>query len=50
MKANHYIHKHGISQATLAKVAAKNFRNGEKNPNAFRRKPIPEDEILNRRC
>ena len=30
MKANHYIHKHGISQATLAKVAAKNFRNGEK--------------------
>jgi acetyl-CoA acetyltransferase len=47
MKANHYIHKHGISQATLAKVAAKNFRNGEKNPNAFRRKPISEDEILN---
>src|ERR1700754_1549052 len=47
MKANHYIHQHGISQETLAKVAAKNFRNGEKNPNAFRRKPIPEDEILN---
>jgi acetyl-CoA acetyltransferase len=47
MKANHYIHKHGISQATLAKVAAKNFRNGEKNPNAFRRKPISEEEILN---
>ena len=47
MKANHYIHKHGISQETLAKVAAKNFRNGELNPNAFRRKPISEDEILN---
>src|SRR5882724_497500 len=47
MKANHYIHKHGISQETLAKVAAKNFRNGALNPNAFRRKPIPEDEILN---
>jgi len=47
MKANHYLHKHGISQATLAKVAAKNFRNGEKNPNAFRRKPISEEEILN---
>ena len=29
MKANHYLHKHGISQETLAKVAAKNFRNGE---------------------
>lgn len=37
----------GISHATLAKVAAKNFRNGALNPNAFRRKPIPEDEILN---
>src|SRR5690349_346242 len=47
MKANHYLHKHGISQETLAKVAAKNFRNGEKNPNAFRRKPISEEEILN---
>ena len=31
----------------MAKVAAKNFRNGALNPNAFRRKPIPEDEILN---
>jgi acetyl-CoA acetyltransferase len=47
MKANHYIHKHGISQETLAKVAAKNFRNGALNPNAFRRKPIPEEDILN---
>src|SRR3954447_18101516 len=46
MKANHSLHKHGISQATLARVAAKNFRNGEKNPNAFRRKPISEEEIL----
>ena len=47
MKANRYLHDHGISQQTLAKVAAKNFRNGALNPNAFRRKPIPEDEILN---
>lgn len=47
MKANKYIHDHHISQATLAKVAAKNFRNGELNPNAFRRKPISEEEILN---
>ena len=46
MKANHYLNKHGISRETLAKVAAKNFRNGEKNPNAFRRKPICEEEIL----
>ena len=47
MKANHYLHEHGISQATLAKVAAKNFRNGALNPNASRRKPISEEEILN---
>jgi acetyl-CoA C-acetyltransferase len=47
MKANRYTHDHGISQETLAKVAAKNFRNGALNPNAFRRKPIPEEEILN---
>jgi acetyl-CoA C-acetyltransferase len=47
MKANRYLHDHGVSQKALAKVAAKNFRNGVLNPNAFRRKPIPEDEILN---
>jgi len=47
MKANRYLHQHGISRETLAKVAAKNFRNGALNPNAFRRRPIPEDEILN---
>jgi acetyl-CoA C-acetyltransferase len=46
MKANRYIQEHGISQATLAKVAAKNFRNGALNPNAFRRKPISEEDIL----
>ena len=27
-------------------MAAKNFRNGALNPNAFRRKPISEDDIL----
>ncbi|WP_280255055.1 thiolase family protein [Nocardia wallacei] len=46
IKANRYIHEHNISQRTLAKVAAKNFRNGALNPNAFRRKPISEDDIL----
>lgn len=46
MKANKYLHDHGISQRTLAKVAAKNYRNGALNPNAFRRKPIDEDTIL----
>src|SRR5256712_4969147 len=46
MKINKYMHDHGISHSTLAKVAAKNYRNGALNPNAFRRKPLSEEEIL----
>lgn len=46
MKINRYMHDHGVSSATLARVAAKNYRNGSRNPNAFRRKPISEEEIL----
>ncbi|MEY2397058.1 MAG: acetyl-CoA C-acetyltransferase [Actinomycetota bacterium] len=47
MKINKYCHDYGISSQTLAKVAAKNYRNGALNPKAFRRNPIPEEEILN---
>jgi acetyl-CoA acetyltransferase len=46
MKINRYMHDHGITPETLAKVAAKNYRNGVLNPKAFRRKAISEDEIL----
>src|SRR3546814_17629701 len=46
MKINRYMHDHGISESTLAKVAAKAFRHGEKNPNAFRRQPLTEEQIL----
>jgi acetyl-CoA C-acetyltransferase len=46
MKANRYMHDHGISKRTLARVAAKNYRNGSRNPNAFRRTPLSEEEIL----
>ena len=49
MKINKYMHDHGISRETLAKVAAKNYRNGALNPNAFRRKPLSEEEILGSR-
>jgi acetyl-CoA acetyltransferase len=49
MKINRYMHDHGISPETLARVAAKNYRNGVLNPNAFRRKPISEEEILGSR-
>jgi acetyl-CoA acetyltransferase len=47
MKINRYLNDHGISVDTLARVAAKNYRNGVLNPNAFRRKAISEEEILN---
>jgi acetyl-CoA acetyltransferase len=46
MKINRYMHDHGISAATLARVAAKSYRNGALNPNAFRRKPLSEEQIL----
>src|SRR5207344_1183933 len=46
MKINKYMHDHGISHETLARVAAKSYRNGALNPNAFRRKPLSEEEIL----
>src|SRR6478735_2150125 len=49
MKINKYMHDHGISARTLARVAAKNYRNGVLNPNAFRRKPLTEEEILGSR-
>jgi acetyl-CoA acetyltransferase len=49
MKINKYMHDHGISATTLARVAAKNYRNGALNPNAFRRKPLSEETILGSR-
>jgi acetyl-CoA acetyltransferase len=46
MKARRYLYEHQISDRSLARVAAKAFRNGSANPNAWRRKPLDEDEIL----
>ena len=46
MKINRYMQTHGISVQTLARVAAKNYRNGSLNQNAFRRKRLSEEEIL----
>ena len=40
MKIQRYMADHGISESTLAKVAAKAFANGARNPNAWRRKPL----------
>jgi acetyl-CoA acetyltransferase len=49
MKINRYMHEHGISHSSLAKVAAKATRNGAMNPNAWRRKALTEEEILGSR-
>jgi acetyl-CoA acetyltransferase len=46
MKINKYLTDHGVSRETLARVAAKAYRNGALNENAFRRKPLSEEEIL----
>jgi len=46
MKARRYLHEHGISERSLARVSARAFRNGAANPFAWRRKPLDEDEIL----
>ena len=46
MKINRYMHEHGITQSSLAKVSEKAFRNGAQNPMAWRRKPISEQEVL----
>ena len=46
MKINRYMEQYGITQASLAKVAAKAFRNGSMNENAWRRQALTEDEVL----
>jgi acetyl-CoA C-acetyltransferase len=46
IKIQRYMHEHGVTAASLARVAAKAFRNGERNPAAWRRKPLSEDDIL----
>lgn len=45
MKIQRYLFEHDIDPAVLAKVAAKAFRNGALNPNAWRRTALSEDEI-----
>ncbi|MFG1959185.1 thiolase family protein [Nonomuraea sp. NPDC049028] len=46
MKIRRYMHDHGISSRTLALVAEKAYRNGARNPNAWRRTPMTAAEIL----
>ena len=46
MKIQRYMAEHAISASTLAKVASKAFANGSRNPWAWRRQPLGEDEVL----
>lgn len=45
IKIARYMERHGITAPTLAKVAAKAYRNGALNENAWRQTAIPEEEI-----
>ena len=49
LKIQRYMAEYGISDSTLAKVAVKAFANGARNPNAWRRTPLAEEEILSAR-
>jgi len=45
-KIMRYMHDHGVTEQTLARVAAKNFSNGALAPHAWRRKPMSVEAIL----
>ena len=45
IKIARYLREHHISERILALVAEKAYRNGALNPNAWRREPVPADEI-----
>ena len=45
LKIQRYLYEHDVPERLLAAVAAKAFRNGSRNPNAWRRKPLSENNI-----
>ncbi len=46
MRTRRYQHEHGVPDATLARIAARAFRNGAAHPLAWRRTVLSEEEIL----
>ena len=46
LKIQRYMHDHGISARTLARVASKAFENGSRTPHAWRRAAMDQDAIL----
>ena len=49
MKDRRYLHTHGLKERLLAQVAAKAFRCGAANPDAWRRTAHSEEEIMRSR-
>ncbi|MEQ8483820.1 MAG: thiolase family protein [Pseudomonadales bacterium] len=47
MKIQRYMHEYDISEDALVRVAVKNYNNGAKNPNAWRRTAFTYDEVAN---
>lgn len=45
LKIQRYLHDHGLPAGLLSTIAAKAFRNGALNENAWRRRPLGEDDI-----
>ncbi len=45
MKIQRYMHEYGITEDALVRVAVKNYQNGAKNPNAWRRTAFSYDEV-----
>jgi acetyl-CoA acetyltransferase len=45
LKVQRYLHEQGLDPSILQTIAAKAFRNGSLNPNAWRRKALSEREI-----
>ncbi len=49
MKIQRYMHDHGTTAETLARVAVKNYANAALNPDAFRRTPLTVEQVLGSR-
>jgi acetyl-CoA acetyltransferase len=45
LKIQRYLHDHDMDPSVLADIAAKAYRNGSRNPNAWRREPLTADQI-----
>lgn len=47
MKTRRYMYEHNITDDALVRVAMKAYRNGAKNPNAWRREEMTYEQVIN---